>query len=348
MKKLIAWALMGLFSLILIPGCSKKPKLHVYIWADYISEEVIHRFEEKYNCKVQQDIFDSNEMMFAKMQAGGTGYDIVCPSHYYVKKMAQCDMIQWLDWEKMPNTQNLDPELLKKFDAEVLGYAVPYFMSYTGLGYNKKMVKDFRPTWDIFLRADLKNRMTLLDDYSEVLGAAARKLGCSFEEIMDDPAKMDEAVKTALAWRENIIKFDNEQYKNGLATGEFQVVMGYYSDLSQIVAENEDLALALPEEGCMMSCDMLCIPTTAKNPELAMKFIDFVHDPENAAQNITDVYAYCPNLGALEYLDEDVKNDPSIFVEGPGVDNAMFIPEFTEEQSVILLKAWDRVRKGLN
>lgn len=334
------------FKLMFSKGSSKRT-LQMYIWCDYISPEVVHKFEEQYDCKIQQDIFDSNEMMFAKLQQGGDGYDIVCPSHYYIKKMAASNMIQPLDWSKMPMLENLDAATLKKFEPEVLKYAVPYFMSYTGIGYSTSEVKDFIPTWDMFLREDLCNRMTLLDDYAEVLGAAARKLGYDFNDLLNDESKMQEAVDVAVSWRQNIIKFDNEQYKNGLATGEFLLSMGYFSDLSQIVAESDSsLALALPVEGCMMSCDMLVIPTTAKNADLAYEFINFVNQPENAAQNITDVYAYCPNLGALDYLDEEVKNDTSIFVSGPGLDNALLIPEFTEEENKKLLKAWDKVRRG--
>ena len=332
--------------MLLLASCSRKNTLHVYIWCDYISEEVVEKFEKQYNCKVQQDIFDSNEMMFAKLQQGGSGYDIVCPSHYYIHKMAATKMIVPLDWSKLPNAKkNLDPEVLKKFNPEVLAHSVPYFMSYTGLGYNKTQVKDFEPSWSIFLREDMKNRMTLLDDYIEVIGAAARSCGFTIQEVLEDSEKLQKAVDEARRWRENIIKFDNEQYKNGLATGEFIVVMGYFSDLSQIIAENEGLALAMPKEGSMMSCDMLAIPSTAKNVDLAYAFIDFVHQPENAAQNITDVYAYCPNIGALEFLDDEVKNDTSIFVEGEGVDKCILTPELSPEEEAKILEAWSKIKR---
>ena len=337
-------ALLASACCVFLASCSRKETLHVYIWADYISPEVVKDFEKAYSCKVQQDIFDSNEMMFAKLQAGGSGYDIVCPSHYYIKKMASSGMLMPLDWSKMPSLAYLDHDALSKLDEEVLKYSVPYFMSYTGIGYSKSQVKDFKPTWDMFLREDLANRMTLLDDFSEVLGAAARKNGCSFQDLLEDEEKLKAAVEVARSWRKNIIKFDNEQYKNGLATGEFLLVMGYFSDLSQIVAENEDLALVLPEEGCMMSCDMLAVPSTAKNEDLAYAFIDFVNKPENAAKNIRDVYAYCPNAGALDYLDEEILADETIFVKGEGVKNALFIPEFTEEETSKLLEAWQKVR----
>lgn len=330
-------------------GCSRKKVLHVFIWTDYISPEVIHEFEEQYNCRVQQDYFDSNEMLFAKLQAGGAGYDVLCPSHYFIHKMVGSNMLMKLDMSKLPNLVYLNHQVTSKLDSTVLDYSVPYFLSYTGLGYNKKLVKDFEPTWNIFLREDLKDRMTLLDDGSEIIGAAAKQLGYTAAEL-DDPvdgdAKMAEVVKLALEWRKNIIKFDNEQYKSGLSTGEFLVVMGYFSDLSQIVAENEDLALAMPKEGCMMSCDMLAISSKAQDPELAYAFINFVHDPRNAAQNITDVYANCPNVEALKYLDDEVRQDSTIFIDEDIAAISEFMPELSAEQEQRHLGYWQKIKAG--
>ena len=330
-------------------SAGKKKVLHVYIWCDYISPEIVQKFEKQYNCRVQQDIFDSNEMMFAKLQAGATGYDVLCPSHYFIHKMVGSNMLVKLDKSKLPNLVHLDEQVTSKLDDTVLDYSVPYFMSYTGLGYNKKLVKDFEPTWDIFKRADLKDRMTLLDDYSEIIGAAAKQLGYSAADL-DDPAqgdaRMDEVVNLALQWRKNIIKFDNEQYKNGLATGEFLVVMGYFSDLSQIVDENEDLALAMPKEGCMMSCDMLAISAGSKEPELAYAFINFVHDPANAAQNIVDVYANCPNKDAVALLDEEVREDESIFIDDEIIARSEFMPELSAEQEERHLDYWQKIKAG--
>ncbi|MBR6471389.1 MAG: spermidine/putrescine ABC transporter substrate-binding protein [Victivallales bacterium] len=328
---------------------ARKKVLHVYIWCDYISPEVIHKFEKQYNCRVQQDIFDSNETMLAKLQAGGTGYDVLCPSHYLINKMVATNLVVKLDKSKLPNLSHLDETVTEKLDSFILDYAVPYFVSYTGIGYNKQEVKNFEPSWDIFSRTDLKNRMTLLDDHSEIIGAAAKHLGYTAAEL-DDPvngdAKMDEVVKLALKWRKNIIKFDNEQYKNGLATGEFLVVMGYFSDLSQIVEENEELALAMPPEGCMMSCDMLVISPDAKEPELAYAFINFLHDPENAAQNITDVCAYCPNRDAIPLLDDEVLANDAIFLDESILSRSEFMPELSPEQEERHLDYWQKIRAG--
>ncbi len=246
---LLALVLCGLA----LTGCKRKTVLHIYTWSDYFSPTLIQRFEKENDCVVMMDIFDSNEMMFAKLQAGGTGYDIIVPTHYFIGKMVNEGMIQKLDKSRLPNLQWLDPEIVSMMNPMLLDYCVPYFMSYTGLGYNKEKLPNFEPSWSVFENPELAGRMTLLDDYTEVLGALGRYLGYTAAEL-DDPvegdARMEKLVELGLKWRKNVIKFENEQYKNGLSAGEFLVTMGYFSDLSQAVDEQpETLGFVMPKEG---------------------------------------------------------------------------------------------------
>ena len=134
----------------------KKPTLHVYNWCDYLSEEVAAAFEEKYNCRVVQDIFDSNEMLEAKLKAGASDYDIVVPSSYAAGKMYEQGMLLKLDRSRLDCLKNLDPVVVAKLPENALDYAVPYMMSYTGIAYLKSKVADFEPSWGMFERPDLK------------------------------------------------------------------------------------------------------------------------------------------------------------------------------------------------
>ncbi len=344
---LILFLVLGVFALT---GCSRKQVLHVYTWCDYFSPEIVEDFEKQNNCVVKLDIFDSNEMMFAKLQAGGTGYDIIVPSHYYIGKMKNENMIQKLDKSRLPNLQYLDNSILEKMPSEVLEYSVPYFMSYTGLGYNKERLPDFNGSWTAFLDESLRGRMTLLDDYTEVMGALAKSLGYSAADL-DDPEhgdeRMEEVVKLGLKWRENIVKFENEQYKNGLSAGEFLVVMGYFSDLAQVVDESPDtLKFVMPSEGCFMSCDMLVIPTGAPNTDLAYKLINFLHEPENAAKSIRDVHTYCPNSMALPLMDQEQIANGNFLIPAEVLEKSEFMPELSPEQEARHLKYWNRIKAG--
>ena len=334
----------------MLAGCRQKPVLHVYTWSDYISPDVVADFEKEFGCQVQLDIYDSNEMMFAKLQAGGGGYDVIVPSHYFIKKMAAENMIVKLDKGRLPNLAHLDQNVVGKLDAAIMDYGVPYFMSYTGIGYNKQKLPDFEPTWNVFKRTDLKGYMTLLDDYSEVIGAAMLTLGYRTADLTDPvngDARLNEVLKLLLEWRHNVIKFENEQYKNGLAAGEFQVVMGYSMDIGQIVGEDpEKLAFVMPREGCLMSCDMMVISAKAPSPDLAYDFINYLHRPEVAARNITDVLACCPNQDAMPLLDEEVRNNSSLFIAPEIIANSEFVVELTPEQEQRYLNIWNKVKAG--
>ena len=350
--RLSAFLAVVLCTAALLCGCSRKPKLHVYIWCDYLAPGLISDFEQEYDCRVQVDIFDSNEMMFSKIQAGGGGYDLLCPSHYFVKKMANLNLIAPIDKRRIATYDQINPAILSKLGSDITDYAVPYLMSYTGLGFNRKEVPDLErnPTWEVFGREGLKDRMTLLDDHAEVIGAAM--LACGLKQAdLDDPvhgdANLRKVLDKVLEWRKNVVKFENEQYKNGLAAGEFKVVMGYGSDLNQVVENDpENLAFVMPKEGCLLSCDTLVIPVNAPNPDLAYKFIEFLHRPENAMRTIMDIRAFCPNSGAEALLPPEVREDDSIFVRQEVIDNSEFVVELSPENEERHLEIWNKIKAG--
>lgn len=350
-KKCWMLALLALCAVTLV-SCSRKKVLNVYTWCDYFAPSLLTEFEKQFDCRVQINIFDSNEMMYAKLQAGSSGYDVIVPTHYFINKMAKSGLIVKLDQSQLPNLKHVDPMIMEKLGADITSYAVPYLMSYTGLGYNKSKIKDFEPSWNIFQREDLKGRMTLLDDYSEVIGAAMLTQGLTQAEV-NDPEKgaaaKEKILKQVLTWRPNVIKFENEQYKNGLAAGEFLVVMGYFSDIGQVVSNDpENLAFCMPKEGCLFSCDTLVISSNAKEPELAYAFVNFMHEPENAAVNIEEICAYSPNLPAVELLPEEVKNDPAIFIDPAIIARSEFLKELTQEEEDLYLELWSKIKAGID
>ena len=51
--------------------------LNVYNWSDYINPEAVEQFEQETGIKVNYDVYDSNEVLEAKLMSGGTGYDVV-------------------------------------------------------------------------------------------------------------------------------------------------------------------------------------------------------------------------------------------------------------------------------
>lgn len=320
---------------------SKKATLYIYNWCDYLSEDVKTAFEKEYNCRVVQDIFDSNEMLEAKLKAGASDYDIVVPSSYAAGKMFQQGMLQKIDSSRLANFKNLDPEVLAKLPEGMIEYAVPYTMSYTGIAYLKSKVADFEPTWKMFEREDLKNRFTLLNDYRETIGSALKSLGYSANTT--NPDELEAAAKKALEWKALAAKFDNEQYKQGIASGEFYLVHGYVGDLLQVQEDNDDIGIEIPREGTQISIDMLAIPSGARNVDLAYAFIDFVNRPENAALNTEFTCYQCPNVPSYEMLPAEVRENPAIFVDAETLSHSELLRDLGEAQP-LYNRLWETIK----
>jgi spermidine/putrescine transport system substrate-binding protein len=325
-----------------LSACQKtKPVLHIFTWADYIKPELVQRFETQHNCTVVIDTFDSNESMYNKLKAGATGYDVIFPSSYFVDMMMQQDMLLPLDHAKLPNLIHLDPAYTRFATDAPMRYSVPYMMSSTGIAYRKDKVKNFTPSWRMFDRADLKGRMTLMNDYRETIGAALKFLG--FSANTTNAAELAKARDVIVRWKKLIAKFENEQYKNGIAAGEFLLVHGYNGDLLQVAAEDANVVFELPAEGAMVALDHMTILKTAPNVDLAHAFINFIHDPKVAAENIEFVMFLCPNKDAYQYLSEETRNNTVIFPPAAVLEKCESQRDLGPA-TAMYLKLWDEIK----
>jgi spermidine/putrescine transport system substrate-binding protein len=328
-------------------GCSsgKKavPVLHVYTWSDYIKPELVARFEAENKCRVVFDTFDSNEAMYAKLKAGATGYDVITPSSYMVSLMNSQGMLLPLDHALLPNLSHVDRDYLGIAIDKKMDYSAPYMLTNTGIAYLKSKVKNFEPTWSMFGRADLKGRMVMLNDMRETIGAALKFLGYSLNSTRSD--ELSKARDVVLAWKKNLAKFENEQYKNGIASGEFLLVHGYSGDILQVQADNGDIAFAMPREGGAISCDDLVIANSTREARLAHAFINFLQDPAVAAENTRFTQFLCPNRDSYRLLDRSTLENPGIFL-APEIKAKCEVLADLGEKNALYVKVWDEIKNG--
>ena len=326
---------------VMLPGCAggKKQRLYIYNWTYYTPDTVIEKFEKEYGVRVIYDEFASNEDMYAKLKAGGSGYDIVFPSGDYVSIMIQQNMLEKIDKSKLSNLENIDPAVLRKasYDPD-MEYSVPYYYGAAGVIINTARVPDFEQSWSIFSREDLRGRMTMLDDMREVMGDALVYLGYSVNT--KDPAHIN-AAKDLInnSWKPNLTKFDAESFGKGYANGDFWVVQGYAEVVFEEIIDNpqlmKDTFYFVPREGGPAYLDSMCILKGSKNADLAHKFIDFIHRPEIYAE-FADIFGFpaTANIPARQlktgdswYSENDLVNTELKDDLGPALDlynNAWF------------------------
>ena len=327
---------------IALAGCSKpQPTLHIYTWADYISPDLIKRFEADHHCKIVVDTFDSNEAMYAKLKAGASGYDLITPSSYMVSVMFKEGLLQKIDHQQVPNLANVDPDYLKIAIDKSMDHSVPYMLTNSGIAYLKSKASSLPHSWTAFDQAEFKGRMTMLNDMRETIGAALKSLGYSLNSRNDK--ELEAARDVVIRWKKNLAKFENEQYKTGLASGEFQVVHGYSGDILQVMTENKDIAFFVPQEGTSMACDDFVIPKAAREVTLAHAFVNFIHQPDVAAANTKFVHYLCPNAKAYPTLDASIRENPAIFMD-PALRAKSEVIEDLGADNAKYTKIWDQIK----
>ena len=119
-------------------------EIHVYNWSDYIAEDTVAKFEAATGIKVVYDVYDSNEVLEAKLLAGSSGYDVVVPTSQFLQRQIGAGVYQPLDKSKLPNLANMDPGLMEKAAAYDAGneHAIIWMWGTTGIGYNVNAVEE--------------------------------------------------------------------------------------------------------------------------------------------------------------------------------------------------------------
>jgi spermidine/putrescine transport system permease protein len=288
------------------------PQLNIYIWSSYISPRVIHGFEREYHCKVNYDLYDSNEALLTKLQAGNVDYDLVVPSDYMVEILIRQGLISKLDKSQIPNAwANTDPRFLDlPFDPHN-DYSVPYAWGTTGLAYRADLLKIDIDSWSVLFDPRWAGHILLLDDTREVFGMALKKLGYSLNSM--DPGQIRQARDLLIGLKPKVKGFNSSNFEQDLAAGDAWIAQAYNGNMTFVMRDEPRIRYIIPKEGCTISVDCACIPHHAPHPQLAEAFINYFHRPEVAARFVNDCGFNTPNLYDRKEIDPWLLANSAVF-----------------------------------
>ena len=342
------------------PPASGDNVLNIYNWSDYIAPDTIANFEKETGIKVRYDVFDSNEVLEAKLLAGTTGYDIVVPSASFVARQIQAGVFQSLDKSKLTNYKNLDTDVMKV----LAGYdpnnehVVPWMWGTTGVGYNVKMIKDRMPdaplgSWDMIFKPEVAAKfkdcgVSTLDAPSEVFPSSLRYLGLPTGSQTEE--NLQKAAQLVMGLRPSVKYFHSSQYINDLANGELCLVLGWSGDIFQArdraaeAKNGNQIAYFIPKEGALLWVDTMAIPKDAKHAANAYKFLDYVMRPEVIAAVSNTVHYANGNAAATPLVDEAIRNDKAVYPD-PELKSKLF-PNVvnTPEYDRLVTRAWTKIK----
>ncbi len=338
-------------------------QVRVYNWSDYIDESLLKKFEDETGIDLVYDVFDSNEVLETKLLAGGSGYDVVVPSGTFLQRQITAGAFQKLDKSKLPNIDNMwdvIEQRLAKYDPEE-AYAINYMWGTTGIGVNinkvKEVLGDDAPVDSLALIFDPANMEKLaacgvhfLDAPAEIIPAALAYLG--EDPDAQDPDTIEKAEPLLTAVAPFVQKFHSSEYINALANGDICVAFGWSGDILQArdrAAEADngvEIEYNAPKEGALMWFDNMAIPVDAPNPDGALKFLNFIMDPQNMAAASNYVYYANGNLASQEFRSEDVIGDPAIYPTEETLKNLYTTSPYDPKVQRVVTRMWTKIKSG--
>jgi putrescine transport system substrate-binding protein len=338
--------------------------VNIYNWADYVPADVIASFEKETGIKVNYDVFDSSEMLEAKLFAGNSGYDVVVPTDSpFLKRQIEAGIYQPLDHKLLSNYNNLDLEALAELPRvdKDNKYSIPYLWGTLGIGYNVDKVKaalgsDVKiDSWEFILNPDYMKKLhscgvSVLSSGAFILPATLRYLGKDPSSTV--PADYDEVKKVWEAVRPYVSYFSNNQHINDLADGEICVAVTYSGDVfmagerAREAKNGQNIVFSIPKEGTAAGFDSFAIPKDAKNVKEAHLFIDYMLRAKVAAQASNELGYATANKAAYPLLDKATRDNPNIYPSKEMMKKLFAVEALPPDTERLRTRLWTTITTG--
>lgn len=308
-------------------------ELYFYNWSEYIPSEVLEAFTKETGIKVIYSTYESNETMYAKLKTQGEGYDLVVPSTYFVSKMRKEGMLQKIDKSKLTHFADLDPNYINKSFDPNNDYSIPYIWGATGIGVNEDMIdasdiKNWSDLWD----PKWQGQLMMMDDSREVFHIALVKLG--YSPNTQNPEEIKQAYEELKKLMPNVLVFNSDYPANPYLAGETPLGMLWNGSAHTARAEGANIQMIWPEKGTIFWMDSLAIPSGAEHVDNALKMIDFLLRPENAAKIALDIGYPTPVKAAYPLLPTSFVEDTNIYPPQKAIDNGAWQDEVGEASTL--------------
>ncbi len=307
-------------------------------WSQYIDPALLKGFEKRYGVKVRESNFDSMPAMMAKLRAG-IQYDLIFPSAEFTDRLIKGNQLLKIDRDKLKNVDLVYPSFTDPWYDKGSDHTTPYTMYATGLGYRADKINDMTGSWRDLGDVDSGGRSFMLDDFQEGIGMA--NLVNGFELNTTDEDELDQAKDYLVDLKPKLRGISSDPITN-MTSGNASLHHLWNGDIVNIrnqVDNPEDFKFQKCDEGIPVGSDTFAIPVNARHPGTALLFIEYMLEPENAAQNVEYVgYPMPYEQGATEAFAGLVKDDPAIAVTINDLEDGQQFENLKGEGR----RAWDR------
>ncbi len=359
MKKLCK--VCALSAALTVLSAAQAADVNIWNWSDYIAQDTVADFEKALGIESNYALFDSNELVEARLLSGHSGFDACMMTSYYVPRLAKAGALMKIDKSKIPNWENLDKQrlaILATLDPNN-DYAYPYTEISVGIGYNKEKIAEiFGPdykvdSWDFLFKKENSDKLKqcgigVLDSPIEIISTVMHYQGK--DPTSENYADYKEAQELLTKFASNVAYFHSSRFINDLASGEICVAIGYSGDILQAadraVQAKRDYTIeyVLPKEGGLLWFDCWTIPAGAEHYDNAHAWFNYLMDSKVATNISNEIKYILPVTEAMSNLGEDLKNNPSVNLSPELLAKTYFPKPPTSKVSRITNRLWNSMK----
>lgn len=317
----------------------------VYNWGEYLDPEVITLFEKETGINVVYEEFETNEIMYPKVQSGAIAYDVVCPSDYMIQRMIENDLLAELNFDNIPNVKNIGQEYFKQsrqFDSKNK-YSVPYCWGTVGILYNKTMVDEPIDSWSVLWDEKYKDNILMQDSVRDAFAVALKYKGHSLNST--DLDELEEAKELLIEQKPLVQAYVIDQVRDKMIGNEAAIGVIYSGEAIYTQLENPNLEYVIPKEGSNVWIDSWVIPKNAKHKENAEAFINFLCRPDIAKMNFDYITYSTPNTAARELIEDPaIRNSKIAFPDASELERCETFQFLGDKNDAIYNKLWREIK----
>lgn len=319
----------------------KRRVVNFFNWSNYIGKDTLPNFTKETGVEVRYDMFADEEEMFAKLRAGARGYDLIVVGDYLIPRFRTLNLIDPVPPGVLKNQGNLAPRFRHTtYDPDES--TVPYLWGTTGIAFNRKTLKKPPTSWWDLWDPRYKDRISMLDNVRDCIAVAMQLL--KIEQTTHDPEDFKKIRELLLKQKPLVRMYSSSSYLNSLVAGEIDLAMTWSGDLFQAARDNPNLDYVIPKEGTYMWVDCLALMRGSHHRADTLKLIDYLLEPQVAADNANFVRYASPNEKAWKYADPVLRKDPRVYPPPKQMAALKLHHVLDPEQSELWNETWADVK----
>jgi len=309
----------------------------------WMGKHTVDDFKTKYpgaNIKQASLSSISSGAIVPALKANLSTYDAALGDQAAVGQGLAADVIQPLDWSKIPNIKNVDSKFRSSYS-----HGIPTDYGKVGIGYRTDMVSEDITSWaDVWNLAEkYSNQIVFIDLDRDCIGSALLYKGHSVNTT--DESELNDGLQALLQIKPHLQAVKGYNIGAGLAKGSYAIAMDWDYDIALAQADNPNIKWVLASEGAAAYLEGFFAVKDTPQLEVLEAFFNFFLEPQQYADFVNTTGTAYVSDAATPYIKKSISSNPALIVDPATLANVEF-ENYLGEATANYNKVWDEFKSA--